>query len=106
MKPSRNCHSMRVLRAARHAEGLSSKGFERVNKSHPDLAGLDRKTYQRRYMAWQRAEDRKGFERVNKICDKCNGSGIQKGSNAQEWETYLEPCDACGGLGKNNPNVE
>ena len=32
-------------------------------------------------------------------CPDCNGGGLVKGSNEYEWETYLEPCEACNGDG-------
>ena len=35
----------------------------------------------------------------NKECPDCNGGGLVKGSNEYEWETYLEPCEACNGDG-------
>jgi hypothetical protein len=40
----------REIRARWHALGLNSSGKPRRNIKHPDLAGLDRKTYRREYM--------------------------------------------------------
>ena len=35
----------------------------------------------------------------NEECPDCNGGGLVKESNEYEWETYLEPCEACNGDG-------
>ena len=40
----------RETRANWHARGLNSAGKPRRNTPHPDLAGLNRKTYHREYM--------------------------------------------------------
>jgi len=48
MKPE--SYLRRETRARWHAHGLNSAGKPRRNQPHPDLAGLNRKTYHREYM--------------------------------------------------------
>ena len=48
MKPE--SYLRRETRARWHARGLNSAGKPRRNQPHPDLAGLNRKTYHREYM--------------------------------------------------------
>ena len=65
---SRNALAMRRLRAERLAEGLTARGFDRMNVRHPDLAGLGPREYQRAYMAKQRLEDRAGWTEAPDPC--------------------------------------
>ena len=40
-------------------------------------------------------------------CPDCNGGGLVKGFNEYEWETYLERCETCSGVGYiEDQNVE
>lgn len=41
--------------------GLTTKGAERVNKRHPDLAGLTGSDYSREFMKKQRKQDREAW---------------------------------------------
>jgi hypothetical protein len=43
-------HLRRELRARWHARGLNSRGRPRRNRRRPELTGLDRQTYLRKYM--------------------------------------------------------
>jgi hypothetical protein len=57
-----HAQAMQRLRAKRRAAGLTSKGFEPVNRRHPELAGLTGKEYHTAYMRKQRTEDRENYE--------------------------------------------
>lgn len=41
--------------------GLTTKGTERVNQRHPELAGLGRVDYNREFMKKQRKQDREAW---------------------------------------------
>lgn len=59
---SRTTLRMRELRAKRVAAGLTTEGKKRVNKRHPELAGLTGREYHTAFMRKQREQDRLAWE--------------------------------------------
>jgi hypothetical protein len=65
-KLSRTTLLMRAKRRAWVKEGLTTKGQERINQSHPELKGLggNSREYHTRFVRWQRAQDKLNWETV------------------------------------------